>query len=48
MLGYGWEQGLQKLVEEDLVIQLDLTQTMALLPLMDVVGYVGCSILESR
>ena len=48
VLFYGWEQYFEKPIQEDPVIKLDLTQTTTSLPLMDVVGYVGFSILAAR
>ena len=48
VLCYRWEQGFKEPIQEDPVIKLDLTQTMASLPLMDVVSYVVRSILEAR
>ena len=48
VLCYGWEQGFEKPIQEDPVIKLDLTQTTAMSPLMDVVSYVGHSIMVER
>ena len=48
ILFYGWEQGFEKPIQEDPVIKLDLTQTVASLPLMDVVGYMCRSDLATR
>ena len=48
VLCYRLEQGFEEPIQEDPVIKLDLTQTMASPPLMDVVGYVGRSILAAR
>ena len=45
---YRWEKGFKVPIQEDLFIKLDLTQTIASLPLMDVVSYVGRSILVAR
>ena len=41
VLFYRWEQGFKEPIQEDPIVKLDLTQTRASLPLMDVVGYVG-------
>ena len=48
VLCYRWEKGFKEPIQEDHVIKLDLTQTTELPPLMNVVGYVGCSILPTR
>ena len=48
VLCYRWEQSFKEPIQEDIVIKLDLTQTAASPPLMDVVSYVGRSILEAR
>ena len=48
ILCYRWEQGFEEPIQEDLVIKLDLTQTTASSPLMDVVGYMGRCILAVR
>ena len=47
-LFYRWEKGFKEPIQEDPVIKLDLTQTTTSPPLMDVVSYVGCSILAER
>ena len=46
VLCYRWEKVFKEPIQEDPVIKLDLTQTAASSPLMDVVSYVGHSILE--
>ena len=48
VLFYGWEQGFEKPIQEDPVVNLDFTQTVSLLPLMDVVSYMGHSVLAAR
>ena len=48
VLCYRWEQGFKEPIQKYLVIKFKLTQTMALPTLMDVVGYVGHSILAAR
>ena len=48
VLCYRWEQGFKEPIQEDPFIKLDLTQTTKSPPLMDVVSYVGCSILGER
>ena len=47
-LCYRWERGFKEPIYEDLVIKLDVTQTTTSPPLMDVVSYVGHSILAAR
>ena len=48
VLYYKWEQGFEEPVQEYPIIKLDLTQTMESPPLMDVVSYMGHSILAAR
>ena len=48
VLCYGWEQGFEEPIQKDPVVKLNLTQTTTLPPLMDVVGYMGRSIVVSR
>ena len=48
VFGYGWYQFFQEPVKEYPVIKLDLTQATKWPPLMDVVDYVGRSVLEKR
>ena len=48
VLCYRWEQGFKEPIQEYLVIKLDLTQTTVSLQIMDVVSYVGHSILAAR
>ena len=45
VLCYGWEKGLDKPIQSDPIVKLDLTQTTTLPPLMDVVSYMGGSVL---
>ena len=47
VLFYRWEKGFKEPIQEDPVIKLDLTQNTSSSPFMDVVSYVGGSILAA-